>query len=247
MDPFILKKIISNLVQFIPGIPLLLLLCSMALKRMRGFVALIALSILALSSPPLSNAFVGSLEGLYAPLAQPPSSTRAIAVLGYGHNAAPQRAPNSVLMAGALSRLSEAVRLWHLAPDAKLVLSGGYMMGDNSYTHAEAMARAARQLGVPDENIVLLQDGKDTAEEAGLMRALAHKGRMVVVTSATHMPRAISLFKRQGVRAVAAPTDYLVLPAPWWRFSAYYLHNADRALHEYVGMLWYWISDLRNS
>jgi len=81
-----------------------------------------------------------------------------------------------------------------------------------------------------------------TAEEAERMQALAHDGRIIIVTSATHMPRAIGLFKRMGVRPIAAPTDFLDLPAQWWRFSAYYLHNADRALHEYVGMLWYWIS-----
>ncbi len=247
MDPFILKKIISNLVQFVPGIPILLLLCSLALKRLRAFVALIALSLLALSSPPVSNAFVGSLEDQYPPLQRPPASTSAIAVLGYGHSSQPMRSPNSVLMAGALSRLSEAVRLWYLAPQAKFVVSGGYMMNDNSYTHAEAMARAAIQLGVREENIIQLRDGRDTAEEASLMRELARKGRLVVVTSATHMPRAIGLFKRQGVRAVAAPSDYLVVNSPWWRFSAYYLHNADRALHEYVGMLWYWLSSLRSA
>ena len=246
MDPFTLKKIISNLVQFIPGIPILLLMCSLALPRMRLFVASIALSLLALSSPPVSNAFVSSLENRYPPLAQPPAATRAIAVLGYGHLEQPHRSPNSVLMAGALSRLSEAVRLWHLAPEAQFVVSGGYVWGNSEYTHAEAMARAALQLGVAEDKIVRLGDNRDTAEEAERMRALTHDGRLIVVTSATHMPRAIGLFKRQGVRPVAAPTDYLVIPAQWWRFSAYYLHNADRALHEYVGMLWYWLSD-RNS
>lgn len=246
MDPFILKKIISNLVQFIPGIPILLLMCSLALPRLRLFVASIALSLLALSSPPVSNAFVSSLENRYPPLAQPPAATRAIAVLGYGHIEQPARSPNSVLMAGALSRISEAARLWHLSPEAQLVVSGGFVGEKSQFTHAEAMARAAIQLGVSEDKIVRLGDNRDTAEEAERMQALARDGRLIVVTSATHMPRAIGLFKRQGVRPVAAPTDYLASPAPWWRFSSFYLLNADRALHEYVGMLWYWLSD-RNS
>ncbi len=246
MDPFILKKIISNLVQFIPAIPILLLMCSLALPRLRGFVASIALSLLLLSSPPISNAFVSSLENQYPPLAQPPASASAIAVLGYGHIEQPDRAPNSVLTSGALSRLSEAVRLWHLVPEAKFVVSGGLLWGRSTYTHAEAMSRAALQLGVAEEKIVRLQDGRDTAEEAELMRELAQQGRLVLVTSATHMPRAIGLFRSLGVRPVAAPTDYLASPAPWWRFSAYYLHNADRALHEYVGMLWNKISRKKN-
>lgn len=242
MDPFTLKKIISNLVQFIPGIPILLLMCSLALPRLRLFVATIALSILALSSPPVSNAFVRTLENKYPPLAQPPTATKAIAVLGFVHIEQPARSANSILVGGAMSRLSEAARLWHLAPDSKLVVSGGNVWGSSDYTHAEAMAQAAIQLGVAEDKIVRLGDNRDTAEEAERMHALAHDGRLVVVTSATHMHRAIGLFKRQGVRAVAAPTDYLAVPAQWWRFSSYYLHNADRALHEYVGMLWYWLS-----
>jgi len=245
MDPFILKKVISNLVQFIPGIPILLLLCSLALQRMRGFIATIALSLLVLSSPPASNAFVRTLEKQYPPLAQPPANTSAIAVLGYGHIEQPHRAPNSVLVGGALSRLSEAARLWHLAPEAKLVVSGGFVWGDSSYTHAEAMANAAVQLGVDEEKIILLKDNRDTAEEASRMRELASQGRLVLVTSATHMPRAMRLFRQLGVRPTAAPTDYLAAPAQWWRFSAGYLYNADRALHEYVGMLWHWLSGLR--
>jgi len=143
MDPFTLKKIISNLVQFIPGIPILLLMCSLALPRLRLFVASIALSLLALSSPPVSNAFVRTLESQYPPLLEPPAATKAIAVLGYAHLEYPTRSATSVLTAGALSRLSEAVRLWHLAPESKLVVSGGYMWGESNFTHAEAMARAA--------------------------------------------------------------------------------------------------------
>lgn len=244
MDPFILKKIISNLVQFIPGIPILLLLCSLALQRMRGFVAMIALSLLVLSSPPASNAFVRLLEDQYPPLDTPPASTSAIAVLGYAHIEQPDRTPNSVLVAGALSRLSEAARLWHLAPEAKLIVSGGYVWGNSSYTHADAMANAAIQLGVDEDKIVRLKDGRDTAEEADLMRELASQGRLVLVTSATHMPRSMRLFRRMGIRPTAAPTDYLAAPAQWWRFSAYYLYNSDRAMHEYMGSLWYWLSEL---
>lgn len=243
MDPFILKKIISNLVHFIPGIPILLLMCSLALKRMRAFVALIALSLITLSSPPVSNAFVRTLESRYPPLETPPASTSAIAVLGYGHIEGPQRAASSVLVAGALSRLTEAARLWHLSPGSQLVVSGGKMWNQGSLTHAQAMANAAIELGVEQDKIKQLSTAKDTAEEAQLMRNLGSKGRLVVVTSATHMPRAIGLFRRQGIRAVPAPTDYLAAPAPWWRFSATYLNNADRALHEYVGMVWHWISE----
>lgn len=246
MDPFTLKKIISNLVQFIPGIPILLLMCSLALPRLRLFVATIALSLLALSSPPVSNAFVHSLENRYPPLAKPPAATSAIAVLAYAHTELPKRSPNNILIGGTFSRVAEAVRLWQQAPDTLFVVSGGYMWGEKNFTHAEAMAKAAIQLGVDKNKIVKLENNRDTAEEADRMQSLVKDGRLVVVTSATHMPRAIGLFKRQGVHPVAAPADYLVLPAQWWRFSAYYLHNADRALHEYVGMLWYWLSD-RNS
>jgi len=36
-----------------------------------------------------------------------------------------------------------------------------------------------------------------------------------------------------------APTDFLTVDAPWYRPDGYFLRNLDRAIHEWVGMLWY--------
>ncbi len=46
---------------------------------------------------------------------------------------------------------------------------------------------------------------------------LAEKGinRIILVTSAIHMPRAAAIFKRQGFDVIPAPVDYSVTQAKW--------------------------------
>ena len=66
--------------------------------------------------------------------------------------------------------------------------------------------------------------------------------RILLVTSAYHMRRALALFERQGLTVVPAPTDYQQLVAkpavPGWLPTVGALHQTTDALHEIVG---YWV------
>ena len=75
----------------------------------------------------------------------------------------------------------------------------------------------------------------------------------ILVTSATHMPRAMMMFADQGLKLTPAPTDYAVTEEGWaqlWQTpgvnlltnlmpSASALGQTTNALKEYIGMLWY--------
>ena len=293
MDGFVLKKIVSLLLHIIPG-ALLLLLGALLLRRwfprIASWVSVLLCVLLLLGSmPPVSNAIVGQLEHRYPILPTAPADTQAILVLGYGHMYTPERPANSVLMAGALSRLSEGVRLWKTRPESVLILSGAKFRSEIS--HAEAMQRMALELGVPKEKTLLLVNTRDTEDEiiaavqylrqisangqsvkqdaatSDAMSATGNTaeddstadnstadnstedngtedngsltGRLIVTSSATHLPRAALMLARQQVNYSLAPTDFLVLDAPWFRLDSYFLRNLDRAIHEWVGMAWY--------
>ena len=58
------------------------------------------------------------------------------------------------------------------------------------------------------------------------------------------MPRAMGLFRKHGMDPIPAPTDYMVKEregglSPGVFFpSAGSLENAERVIHEYLGMVW---------
>lgn len=243
MDGFILKKVLSLLVQLVPAIPLLMLLvCLVCYRRGRKLLILGCLVLLAASSPVVSNVVVNSLEKQHAVVREAPEDTALILVLGSGHNPAGVRPPNSILTSVSLSRLVEAVRLWESQPDALLVTTAGQVQQGQS--HAESMAAMAMALGVPEAKIRLLDTALDTEDEVTQATELlneldvAENARLLVVSSATHLPRTARMLEPLDVEHTLAPTDFISIPGVWYRLSAGYLSYTERAVLEYIGMLW---------
>jgi uncharacterized SAM-binding protein YcdF (DUF218 family) len=154
---------------------------------------------------------------------------------------------SSRLGSPTLHRLLEGVRLWRLLPGSRLLLSGGQGFGHVS--EAELMARAAGLMGVAAEHVVLESQSQDTAQQAEFLAPRLAGQRFILVTSALHMPRAMFLFRRQGLDPAPAPTDYQVRLtdttryAPGWFFpSPYRLNQVQAAWHEYLGLGWYWLT-----
>lgn len=79
---------------------------------------------------------------------------------------------------------------------------------------AEATKPLLKDLGVVEEAIVTLEEPRNTEEEAKLIyasisaRAQDEKPRVLLVTSAWHMPRAKMLFERAGLEVVERCCDY---------------------------------------
>jgi uncharacterized SAM-binding protein YcdF (DUF218 family) len=247
IDGFLLKKLVSVFVHVIPGVPLLLLFALLSRRwypRFSTVVSLLLVGLLiALSMPPISNFFIARLENRYEPLLAAPDDTGLILVLGYGHHDADDRPPNSILSASALSRITEGVRLWKTMPDATLAVSGAGLYG--AMSHAQAMKNMALALSVPEAKITTFEKARDTADEiATAARSVTNlpdieAQRLVVVSSATHLPRAALMLAGKEVTFTMAPTDYLAGNAPWYRAGSGSLHHFDRALHEWVGMFWH--------
>ena len=71
---------------------------------------------------------------------------------------------------------------------------------------------------------------------------LARRGidRILLVTSAIHMPRSKALFEAQGLEVIPAATDHEVQAIPGWRNwlpSTDALDGSSRAIKEIVGRL----------
>ena len=252
MNAFLLKKLISNLVHLIPGLFLLMLvalLFSKWLPKLAHSIIFVSIcALLTLSSPIGSNSLVSYLEDQHPVVQQVPSDTHSILILGSGHTWVQDRPSNSVLSAVALSRNSEGVRLWRSSPDTTLVTSGAGFY--SAVTHADVAAQMALESGVAEDKIVRFTDTLVTADE--IRRVVKHvrenpvegKNRVVIVSSATHLPRAALMMQEFDIPYTLAPGDFIFMDSPWYMFSSRSLDNADRAIHEFVGMLWHWLASL---
>ena len=124
----------------------------------------------------------------------------------------------------------------------------GSGFGD-SKSHAELLEELATSFSIPANRIIRLDETKDTHQEAQQMSVLINGKKAALVTSATHMPRAMQLFELYNAFPIPAPTQYLAktnqhdLPAYYYIPSAYQAYKAETAFHEYLGGLQRWLVD----
>lgn len=235
----------------LPPLNLLLLAgCGYLLRRRspkwgNRMIATSLLLLLLLSLPLVGNGLLRSLEHYPAlPPGKPPAAD-AIVVLGGGaFKGAPEYGGETVKHF-TLERLRYAARL-HRATGLPLLASGG--RPEKGTPEATLMAQVLHDdFGID----VRWQENAsyNTAGNARLSAAIllpAGKRRILLVTHAWHMPRAVASFAKAGFDVVPAPTMRLppadtlgpfdLLPSATGLLRSYY------ALHEWVGIGWYKLS-----
>ncbi len=105
------------------------------------------------------------------------------------------------------------------------------------------MASVLADFGVPAQALLLEESSRNTGENAAFSAALLKaRGieRILLVTSALHMPHAVALFAAQGLQVISAPTDFEASRAPppgvlAWLPDAQALDASARAIKELVG------------
>ncbi|WP_375054960.1 ElyC/SanA/YdcF family protein [Zobellella sp. DQSA1] len=244
---FLAKKWLGSLLL---PLPLLLFLgfwglFLLLLRHKRSGIGLLVLSLgtlLLLATRPVANALMAPLESRYPPHELTAEPVQDIIVLGAAQVADPRLPLLSQLGQAGLYRIAEGVRLAHAYPQARLILSG--YAGGEGRTSAELYGEVAVALGIARQRLLMLPKPKDTAEEARAIAPLILHRRAVLVTSASHMPRAMALFAAAGAAPLAAPVDHQVresgaaLPLYTYLPRARYLWRSEQAWHEYLGLWW---------
>ncbi|GAA5317581.1 MAG: envelope biogenesis factor ElyC [Candidatus Pelagadaptatus aseana] len=244
---FLLKKIIGNLLMPWPFF-LCLLLCCLCFKSLRqrlGAIALGGICVLALLTiTPVGFYLFSDYERQYRSpdLALPENQVQWIVVLGGGvHRAEPGQPALAQLGVASLARLSEGIRLQRLLPESRLLLSGSGVFNAGT-SSAEVYFRAAQELGLAADVLQRIEQPMDTESEAAAIESLVGDQPFLLVTSASHMPRAMRLMTARGLKAIAAPAnrDYHPSPDHWlfylpdernfYRLRAYW--------HERLGQWW---------
>ena len=113
------------------------------------------------------------------------------------------------------------------------------------------MQRLAIRLGVPEAAIMLDDRSRTTYENAVSVKRVLGQASILLVTSASHMPRAAALFRKQGFDVTPAPCTYNVRDWPgFWsdldlfdfipRLEGFY--ESSLVLSEIVGTITYWVA-----
>jgi uncharacterized SAM-binding protein YcdF (DUF218 family) len=246
---FFIKKFLSTLLLPLP-ISILLLVIGLFLISFTRFIrtgivfgALSVLTLLLFSTHFLPNFMLQHLEDRYQPLIKAPSKVNTIVVLGGGTGGNKLYPANTRLDAASLSRLVEAVRIYQQLKskgiEGHLILSGGRVF--EAKPIAGDLKNTALILGVSSRDISIEDGSVDTHQEAVYLHPLIKNRPFILITSASHMPRALRIFKKLGMQPIPAPTEFLTERVRSPRFyipSSRNLVDSDIAIHEYLGILW---------
>lgn len=244
---FTLKKVIGGLLLPLPALliimaaGILLLWFSRWQKSGKILISAAWLLLLLLGLQPVADRLLAPLENRWSTWNNQ-HTIDYVVVLGGGYTWNPEWAPSSNMLNNSLPRLTEGIRIWQANPGSKMIFTGA-AAPTNPVSTAEVSSRVAQSLGVPASAIITLDKPRDTEEEAREVAKITGDRPFALVTSASHLPRAIIFFQRQGLQPYPAPANQMAIASPlnfWDRItpSALWLGHSERAVYEGLGQLW---------
>jgi len=248
---FVLSKLMSAITQPVFWLAMWWVLALLLLNRWRRgavrmlWLGLVLLGLLGFEALP--NALLRPLENRFAvPSAKAVPSHVGVVVLGGAfQNPALYQAHGQVPLGESAERMTVPVGVLRQHPKLTLVFSGGdgRLLG-TGVTEAQLAQVFYQEQGVDMSRVLLEGGSRNTRENARQVAALLGprcQEPWLLVTSAWHMPRAMTEFEAVGCRVTAYPVDFRTTQAtPLTEYSlARSLMLWQTALHEWLGMAVY--------
>lgn len=222
---FLLSKLVGMALD--PGNVLFCLLLAgglLSLSRRPGprragkrMLTLAVLLVTVLTLFPVGHWILQPLEERF-PRTRLPAEIAGAVVLGGAADARLSSKRGLPAVGEAAERIFALASLAKRYPDAVLIFSGG--SGDPwnpADREAPVVHALLEDLGVETGRILWDAEARNTRENAERARELAEPGEVgtwLLVTSASHMPRAMGVFRAMGWSPQAYPVDYLTEPGP---------------------------------
>lgn len=241
-------------ILFLPlGLSLVFLMAAFRWRR-RILIAVPGVTLWLLGTPVIANRLMGSLEDRY-PYQALSKCPDADAVFVFGGMLSPRdRQGEGIAWNEAAERFERALLLFRTGRIGSLVLSGGSeryanVPDEGNYLKAEAIAR-----GVPSSSVLVTPPAMNTKEEAHALCDLVnrkHWKRVLIVTSAFHMPRAMYLSRNCAAELIPIPVAYQTPGPGFWSYlrpdsylpRAEALAISERALRECIGLFFYTVTN----
>jgi uncharacterized SAM-binding protein YcdF (DUF218 family) len=213
---------------------------------------LVALSFAALtllSIPSIAHLSHGTLEWRYPPAEESSDDAEAIIVLGGGVEPADATRLRAEMNSATLWRCLHDATVYHRAKPCPVVVCGGTVdTGSSAPPVAHLMRDSLRDQGIKDGDLIVKDRSRSTYENAVECREVLARRRInkvILVTDATHMFRALRSFWKQGIAAVPSACAHRATQLECGLFYFLPSANADRnhqrMIHEWLGVAWYWL------
>lgn len=247
----IIKATAKNLI-LPPGALLFTLFLGIFLHSRRpnfgmSLIVLSALALYALSTPLVSYHLAASIESKTALGSNSLNDEQlgAVVILGGGRRSqAPEYQGEDTVSEAALARLRYGAEI-HQQTALPILVTGGTVLSDGK-PEGELMAQVLESCyGISD--VWIESSSADTYQNALFTKEFLEKesiNKVVLVTHAIHMPRALSAFKHVGIEVLPAPMGHRTGHEIGYIFRDF-LPNAgslaatSASLHELIGQVWY--------
>ena len=192
---------------------------------------------------PLASWIMQPLEDRF-PALDLPSRADGIIVLGGATRPTVTAARGRTSLGGNVERLISFATLAKRYPTARLVFLGGSgRLGGEPLGQADVARTVLADVGLDVGRVIFEGESKNTYENAlfGRDLVLPAAGEVwILITSASHMPRAVGVFRRLGWPVVPYPVGYRTGGSPRFGFRlANGLSSFSGATKEWVGLLVY--------
>lgn len=143
----------------------------------------------------------------------------------------------------SLQRNLHAAMMYKALP-LPIYLAGDILGNNDLVPQAIHNKQFFEKFGVPSMEIFTISQGKNTETEVSALASLLQGKKVALVTSASHLSRSVHYFATHNIEVVPIPVEHfsqrklefsLGLP------NALSLYRSERAIHEYLGLLYQWI------
>jgi uncharacterized SAM-binding protein YcdF (DUF218 family) len=173
--------------------------------------SLVGIIILILSSLPIiSNKFIAYLEKDYQPIEiADVENVDAIVVLSGMIRVIGDEENLKYEFNDSVDRFFAGLDLFNNNKSPILILTRGKMPWSIGIAEGEYLKELAIKYGVSEENIILTDEVQNTDQEAkAIKEILTEDAKIILVTSAFHMPRAEKVFKAANINLIPYPVDF---------------------------------------
>jgi uncharacterized SAM-binding protein YcdF (DUF218 family) len=252
------SKLLPTLVYPL-GLAIIAIIAAILLQRrarLQRVILILALATLWMGGNRwVATSLAHSLEWRY-PSPDPIPHAQVLVLLGGGTDP-PDPPRRMVEINSAGDRVLYAAQLYREGKTDFILVSGGLLDWERrATTPAQDMASLLVWMRVPQSAIWEQGESHNTYEDALFCAEILKEkkiGKILLVTSAWHMPRSVKLFQAQGLDVIPIPTDYNVTKKGWdqilgedWRTfilnlfpSVNNLALTTKMLKEYLGLFVY--------
>lgn len=208
--------------------------------RMTLMIGLIFFLLVGLTT--LAPWMLSTLENRFGQPTQLPLDLKGMIILGGSFNRPLSVERETTCYTSAGGRLIEAYRLVGKNPHLPVLFTGGGVAVKNAQSEAKMALDVASDLGIDTARFVVEDKSTNTRENASFSYQLVKpsvQDRWLLVTSAAHMPRAVTDFRAAGWQVIPYPVDYLAPKTVSFSFTLNINKNFQtwsRAAREWAGL-----------